>query len=463
MNENKIFLLETSVEEQNRLEYSPDGTYALGMAYLDSVLQKQGYKVLTKDFAQFSELECLKRVKIILDQFKPNLVGISMMSMTRVSSFKVIELIKKQYPGVKIVLGGVHPTVMYEQLLNNFPIDCVIIGEGERTLVELLPALFSNKKLDKINGIAFRKNKKIIKTKERELICDLDSIPFPNHEAFMNPKRKRIALLSSRGCPNICSFCALYLISRRRYRMRSYQNVVDEIEFLVKKFPQIKEIEFSDDTFTLSEERVINFCKEIVKRQIHVKFICSARIKPASEEMFYWMEKAGFKEIRFGIETGSRKMLVSIHKGITIEQIIETFKIASKFKKIKFVKFLMVGFPGENEDTVKETIELTKKLQKLVPMDFFYATPLWVYPGTEVYEQMKKAKKIDDKFWLSNKSCPHYTVEHTEEEILNMSNRISFETSLDRGYYYFLILILKKMLTNPKEYTKRMINFVFKR
>jgi len=380
-----------------------------------------------------------------------------MMSMTRSSSYKAINLIKKTDKKIKIIVGGIHPTIMYNQLLKNFPIDCIIVGEGELTIKELIPALLKNKKLDKIKGLAFKTRGRILRTENRELIQNLNTLPFPSHDIFMNPKRIRICLLSSRGCPNQCSFCCLHALSKRRYRERSYLNVVEEIEQTISKFPQIKEVEFSDDTFTLNEKKVIDFCKEIVKRKIKLSFVCSARIKPASEKLFFWMGKAGFREVRFGVESGSRKILKSIHKNITPEEIIETFKIASKFPKVKFVKFLMVGFPGENEETIRETIKLTKKLNTIIPMDFFYATPLWVYPGTEVYEIMKSSGKINDDFWLTDEPCPHYTVKYSRRELYDLANRIGFETCLARGYLYFVIFLIKKAIKNPGYEFKRFV------
>ena len=456
----KIFLLETNVEAQNRSPYNPNSTYPLGLAYLDAVLIKEGYETIVKDYANCTDEECSKDIETTISTFNPKLIGISVMSMTRASTYKAIDLIRKLNKDIKIILGGIHASVMHRQLLENFNIDAVIIGEGEETIKELIPALLEGKPIDTIKGISFKKDSEIILTPVRELVYELDKIPFPNHGSFMNPKRESLCMLSSRGCPNMCSFCCLHLITKRRYRMRTYMNVVDEIEEMLKKYPQIKKIEFSDDTFTLSEERVINFCKEIIKRNIKVELICSARINPASHEMFSWMEKAGFREVRFGIETGSKSMLTSIHKGITPEQILNTFKIIAPFKKIKFVKFLMVGFPGETEETVTETIELVKKLQRIVPMDFFCATPLWVYPGTEIYEKMKSLGAIDDSYWLTNKPCPRYTVEHTDEELQGMANRISFETALDRGYLFFIWLSIKKFYSNPSYYFKRALNLI---
>jgi radical SAM superfamily enzyme YgiQ (UPF0313 family) len=461
--DNKIFLLETSVEKQNRSPFkkNPNVTYSLGLAYLSSVLKKEGYETKTCDFADWDEEEAAKEIKKIIKEFNPNVVGISVMSMTRVSTYKTIKEIKEIDSSIKIVLGGVHASIMYEQLLMNFPIEAVVVGEGEVTITELISALIKNQSLKKIKGIAYKNNSNAIKNAPRELIQNLDVLPFPNHGAFMNPKRTRVNILSSRGCPFKCSFCCLYSISKRQYRVRSILSIIKEIEYILRKFPQINEIEFSDDTFTLNEQRVIELCNEITKKGINkkVKFICSGRIKPASDKMFKAMTNAGFVEIRFGIETGSRKMLNSIHKNVTPEDILETFKICSKFKdRIRFVKFLMVGFPGETWETVKESIGLIKKIQKHVPMDFFQASVLWVYPGTEIYDMMKSKGQIADDFWLSEEPCPYYTIEHNEEELNKMANYIAFKCAMDRGLFFMIPFILKKIKKNPRYEFKRILN-----
>lgn len=237
----------------------------------------------------------------------------------------------------------------------------------------------------------------------------------------------------------------------------SYKRVVDQIEHIINKYPWIETIILVDDTFTLDNKRVIDVCKEILKRGIKMNFNCEARIKPVSREMFYWMQKAGFIKVCFGIESGSEKILKSIHKNITKEDCFNTFRILKEFKKIEVVKYLMVGLPGETEDTVRETIEFVKKLQRIKKMNFFYATPFWLYPGTEVYRDAVSKGFIDDDYWLTEKPCPIYTLEHSEEWLRKMSNKIAFETVLDQGLIYFLRLATKKILENPKYYLKRVL------
>lgn len=286
---------------------------------------------------------------------------------------------------------------------------------------------------------------------------DLDNIPFPSYDIFMNPKIKHIFMITSRGCPNRCSFCCLHITSRQVWRPRNPKKVVDEIEYVIKKYPWVERIEFIDDTMTLDNQRVIEICKEIIKRKIKLKFQCQARIKPVSREMFYWMEKAGFEKICFGIETGSKKLLESVHKNITKEDCINAFKILREFKKLHVAKFLMVGFPGETDETVNETIEFVKKLDKIKLTEYFYASPLWVYPGTEVYQIAVSKGVINDDFWLTDKPCPLFTIEHSAEELVKMSTKIAVETMTARGKIFFIKESIRRLIKNPKYYAKRIL------
>ena len=453
----KIFLFGSYVEAQNfgltAKQHEPPPP---ALAYLDAVLKKEGYNVVTRDYAFWNERDYLDEVRNVIEEFKPDIVGISVMTMTRVSTYKAIKLIKQLNSKIKIILGGIHASMMYKQLIENFPIDAVCVGEGEITIIELVDALLKNKPLNKIKGIAYKnKRDNVIVTPQRELIHNLDEIPFPDYKAHVKPHVKQIDMVSSRGCPNKCSFCCLHAVSKQRWRPRGYMDVVNEIEYIIKNLPWIEKISFMDDTMILDNQRIINMCKEIVKRGIKISLQCSARIKPVSRELFYWMEKAGFDEIRFGIETGSPRLMEAIHKNITQEDCIRCFKILSEFKKINVVKFLIVGFPGETDETVNETIEFVKRLQKIIKMDFFAVNPLWVYPMTEVYEVAKKAGFIDDDYWLTDKPCPFFIVEHSEKKLKEMANRIAIETSMAQGKIYFLKLMLKRIKWRPKYYLRR--------
>ena len=420
----KKVLLVSPPLQVNTQAHLKDNSYGLGLCYLHAVIEKEGYQIRTFSYNNSDPLEAEKAVTAELMESKPDFFLVQIFTMNRVESYRILKKAKELRPEMKIIVGGVHASIYPGQMLENFPVDCVVIGEGEVTIVELLETLSAGRDLSGVKGIVYKKNGRVVITEERPLIEDLDSLPFPKHELFITPEREMACILTSRGCPFKCSFCCLHTISRRKFRVRSAKNAVDEVEHIVNTFKNIKIIQLADDTFTLNSQRAMDFCREIVRRKIKIQFWCSARIKPASVELFKLMEEAGFKAIGFGLETGSAKLLNSIHKSITREDVIETFEMLKDIN-INIFTYLMVGFPGENKETMAETIDLIKKLQKIKYFEFAGVARLWVYPNTEVYEYLCEAGQIDDSFWLTNKDVPYFTLEHTEEELERMVTDIT--------------------------------------
>ncbi|OGS13411.1 MAG: hypothetical protein A2234_04095 [Elusimicrobia bacterium RIFOXYA2_FULL_58_8] len=420
----KKVLLFSSALQKDVQAHMNNNSYGLGLAYLHAVIEKAGYLVETRNFNNDDMAASETEMAADMRRFRPDFLLVQIFTMNRVSSCRLIKMAREILPEVNIIIGGVHASIFYEQLLQNFAVDCAVIGEGEETIVELLAALSSGKTPAGVKGTAYKENGVIVKNHDRPLIEDLDSIPFPRHELFITPKTEMACVLTTRGCPFRCSFCCLHTISHRRFRKRSVDNVVAEVEYILKTFKNIDTIQFADDTFTLDQPRAIAFCKEIIKRNIKVKFLCSARVNPASIELFRLMERAGFVGMGFGLETGSAKLLQSIHKNITREDVLETFRML-KGINIKVVTYLMVGFPGETRDTVAETIDLVNKLRKIKYFEFVGVARLWVYPNTEVYDIMKAAGRIDDSFWLTDQDVPFFTLEHSAAELDQMVTEIS--------------------------------------
>jgi radical SAM superfamily enzyme YgiQ (UPF0313 family) len=321
---------------------------------------------------------------------------------------------------------------MYKQLIEKYPFLIAVLGDGEITMFKLIEELDKkNSNLKKIEGLAFYKNKSVIRTKPRKLIEDLDTLPFPKHEVFFkNSKRWTGSLLSARGCPFSCSFCCLNPEAKRIVRFRNSEKVVDEIEYMIKKFPQMKELSINDDSFFVNNQRVIDICNEIIRRKIKLDFVASGRIKPLSKEVVRKLEEANFIRITLGIESGDDGILKSCHKGINQQDILDAFKLFAD-SKIHLKTYLIVGLPGENLDTINETAKFIKKLQKIkyvsYPRSF---NILFVYPGTEVYEIAKSKGFINDEFWLSDKEIPLYTAEHSYKELKEFEeillNNLSF-------------------------------------
>lgn len=462
----KVLLVSHSFEENSRALYNPNMPYSLGLVYIASFLETKEHEVdiLWLDSFGFSYAHKLILSKI--DEFKPEVLGIQMFTMNRVSSYRLIEDCSVKYPNMKIVAGGIHASAMPDQIAKRYKNIVVVVGEGEIIFSELLSAFENGHNLDNIKGLVYWKNGKVVKTGERELNYNLDSLPHPKHEIFFDSEPKRIIahIITSRGCPFKCSFCCLHIISKRKYRERNINDVISEIVELKNKYPRLKTIQFHDDNFTLNNNRVIDLCKKIIALSLDINFIASGMIKPVSEEMLYYMEKAGFKKLMFGVETGAERLMVNTHKGITKKDTEELFY---KLKKHNFLitTFLMLGFPGENEDTVNETISFIKKLQRIRYNYIVGIGMLWVYPGTEIYQIMKNKNCISDEYWLTDGDVPYFTVELDLNTLKKFESKLLDHLSILRiftfkGFKYHLLsmpLVILKFLMQNKYLIKSII------
>ena len=428
----KILLLSSSFEKSALAGINnSNSNYPLGLAYLHSYLEKKGHIIHSIFLNDYTYEYCKKTFLKLLTEQKPDVVGFNVLTQNRTSTFHLIQLLHKKYPSIRILIGGMHATVMYEQIIKRFPFVIAVLGEGEITAGEVLDKFKYNKSLRAVAGIAYWSNHKIIKTKNRELIKDLDTLPFPKHEAFFTPERTIASITTIRGCPFHCSFCVLNKVTRSYPRVRSLKNVFAEIEYLMKKYPQLDTIWLMDDQFFLINERVIKFCKEVIKRKIKLKFICSGRFKPISKKMVSVLEKAGFIQVLLGLESGSPKILNLCHKYITQDDVMKAVTLF-KNTKIQLTTFLIVGLYGETDETVNETIQFVQKIQKIKYIffgDIFLPIP---YPGTELYEIAKKSKNLSDSFWLTDKQTPYFTVEHSLKELRMYKKRIMDSIGLTR-------------------------------
>jgi radical SAM superfamily enzyme YgiQ (UPF0313 family) len=446
-----ILLLSTSIEVPHRDENTKDSHYPLGLIYIHSFLEKNGFNIETLFLNNVNENICQKTIEEKLSLFKADYIGLQMISHNRLSTYKTLNYLHENYPDKKLVVGGVHATVMYEQILKKFPfIYAIVLGEGEETFLEIV----NEKKLEEIKGIAFfsREKGEVVKTEKRELIDDLDSLPFPKHELFLHDKKTLANLLTSRGCPFSCSFCVLDKLSRKRVRYRTANNVVNEIEYILTKFPSVKTIWIHDDAFFLNNKRAIEICEEIVKRNIKTNFICSARFKPISPELISSLEKAGFVQVLFGLESGSEQILNSIHKKITKNDVRNTFQLF-KNSTIKITAFLIVGLPGETTETLQETIDFIKEIQEINYSYYDDVGILAPYVGTEVYEIAKQSGILSDEYWLEEKPLPFYTVDHSYEKLLEFKEILRDNISLNRIFTSKGLNLQKKLIPSIIKYS----------
>jgi len=410
----KVLLINPPETEQGNFSGPP-----LGLLYLAGSLLKENIDVEIIDGC----LNGWKKIKQKIGTYKPDIIGITCLTPGRKKALKVAEIAKKINKNILVIMGGVHPTIMYRQLLENYPfVDICALGEGEQTLLEIV----KGKDLLEINGIAFKKGKEILLTSPRKYVENLDEIPFPawhlidlqkysarGKEVFNGvnlSQEPRISVIFSRGCVGRCSFCSTWWIWRG-WRHRSAKNMVDELEMLNGKF-RISHFCFSDDTLTVDRQATLDLCDEIINRGLKIAFHITTRVDCVDEEMLNKLRKAGCYNVAYGIETASSRLLEEMGKRIDVETSKRAINLTKK-SGIEVTVLLIAGNVGENIETVNQTIDFLKEVQ--VQSDEIGSVGgLWILPGTKLYFECKKAGFINDDFWLSNKPYKVYTLEHSK-------------------------------------------------
>jgi len=296
----------------------------LGLVYLASYLKKHQVKVSVID--AWAENLSSEELKERVDQIQADLIGLYMLSPLYEEAKTVIKICRQNFPDKLIVAGGPHPSAMPVSTLEEIPeLDICVVGEGENTLLELIKAVEKDSGFSKIKGVVFRsKAQKIITTKPRGYIKNLDNLPFPALELFPLEKYKThppygrynpyFPMVTSRGCPFQCAYCPKEVF-KNNYRAHSSQRVCDEIQGLIAKYG-VREIHFYDDDFTLDMKRAEEICDEIIKRKLNFTWSCTTRVDLINENLLKKMKGAGCWLISYGAESGSQKILDSIKKGI---------------------------------------------------------------------------------------------------------------------------------------------------
>lgn len=419
----------------------------LGLLYLAGYLKKYSrHQVFALD-AQVEKLDYNQEFKRRIKQINPDLVGITAMTFTLIDVLKTINLIKEVNPRITIVLGGPHVHLFPEETINLKDVDFVIKGEGEISFFNLLEALEGRGDLAKINGLVYQKEGEIINNPVADLIENLDELPFPDRQILPIKKYSSIlagnrivtTMFTSRGCPFQCAFCDRPHLGKR-FRARSAQNVVDEMENCLNL--GIKEILIYDDTFTVSRQRTIDICDEIVKRGLKFIWDIRARIDTVDEEVLRKLKQAGCERIHFGVESGTEKILKVLNKGICLEQVEKTFKWAKKIG-IETLGYFMLGAPTETREDIEQTIKFAKKIKP----DYVHITILTPYPGTVIYQQALAQGVIKSDYWREFALQPekgvitqYWEKELTREELFELLDRFY------KGFYGRPSYIFKQFL-----------------
>lgn len=357
----------------------------LGLSYLAGALSAAGVEVKLLDLVVFPYSRAM--LQNLLEDFRPQMVGLTAVTMTFDSAMGVVKDIKDINPAIMTVMGGPHVSFCARETLADYAdLDVAVIGEGERTVVELCRAVDNGGALENVSGIAYRRGTDIYFTAHREPIENLDELPLPDR-ALLPLGRYRaltmpISITTSRGCPFKCIFCVGRKMVGARVRYRSPEKVVDEMQYLgTLNFPQIN---IADDLFTANKDHCLGVCNEIIKRNLKLTWTSFARVDTVSDDVLSKMKAAGCSAVSFGIESANPQILKTIKKGITLEQVEAAVGMCKRAGVTPFASFIL-GLPGETPQTIKETMDFGEKMKRRgLAFGFHLLAP---FPGTEVREQ----------------------------------------------------------------------------
>jgi radical SAM superfamily enzyme YgiQ (UPF0313 family) len=461
--------------------------FPLGLAYLAAALQARGYEVMVYDadaninpskmnFAALEEsypayLAALRQdshvvwqeLKDKLNEFKPDAVGISVWTTFAASAFKIASICKEYNESLPVIMGGPHISIKYDEVMSICKdVDFLVRGEGEETLPELIKALEAADTRNKssvadLRGISYRKNGAIVHNPQRPFINNLDMLPFPGRNSLVNKAKYNSEdmglLMTSRGCPYACSYCAT-TVWGRHIRYRSVDNVISEIKLIIDEY-RTKQFTFKDDSFTVNRRRVMELCDRLIQEGLSISWECNTRVNLVDEEMLRRMKRAGCNSIKVGIETGSERIMGLINKKITFA---DCKKAAQLFRKagIHWTGYFMMGLPGETKDDVYATLRFMKALKP----DYASFSVYEPFPGTELFSLgiekglVQGNRQLGDFFTISPK---YYYVKDINRRVDTMSKEEfeKLETEVKRVFHTYnrgLTRIMKRIGSRSKLY-----------
>ena len=404
-----------------------------GLLYAASAFERLGNEVQIIDLSN-EDWDFIKLCKGI-DNYQPEIIcfgGITP-SYRRLKNISVP--LKEKYKDIPFIVGGVISSIA-ELLIESAKIDIVVKGEAEIVFPSLLAAIKNKDSLNNIRGIVFKAGERIIVTTKPQQVDDLDTIPIPNYElvnmpTYLMPVEKWISqffneeegraikvrlktanyilpIITARGCTHACVFCYRHM---RGIRQHSVDYIVNHILYLKNKYG-VGIFQINDELTTSNRQWVLDFCSKVIEQKLEIFFIVlSGRVDNVDEEMLTALKAAGCLMINYGYETGSVKIIKEIHKGVTIDQSLKTALLTKKMG-LKNIPEIMIGFPGETPDTVKETISFLKAINTW-PISMNFPLP---FPQTPLWNEAKKKGLIpnDEEFILGYDNASNFTLNLTD-------------------------------------------------
>jgi len=376
----------------------------LGIMSIAAVLEQNGVPVEIVDcYAAPAPVEAI--LEIIISK-QPDLVGFSCTTSSFMEGYQVAELLKQRKPEIVTVFGGAHACTIGSPLLDSFPaIDYLVIGEGEQTMLELSKSDLLH--VSEIHGIAYRKDGIGTNTAQRELIEDLDQLPFPAYHLLPNfperytlplfsfPTSPNSSIISSRGCPYSCSYCDRSVFARG-FRFNSPEYIIEHVAMLNKKYG-IRHVFFYDDLFTFDRKRVTRFCELKKQKQLDVTYNCIARLEHVDEELLSLLKGSGCWQVNFGIESGDPEIVKKHRKFFKLDEVGRKLQMV-KDAGMRVKGLFMIGLPGEDEAAIRRTIDYALTL----PLEEINVTKFTPFPGAPVYKTIREHGEFEENWPLMN-------------------------------------------------------------
>ena len=362
----------------------------LTFVYLAGAAREAGFEPIIYD--AMTKRHGFKEIRRKIEELNPDYVASTAITSTFPDALEVLKVAKEVNPSIVTIIGGVHPSFLFKEVLENSCVDYVVREEGEETLKELLPALESGSKLSDVRGIAFRDGQKIVATQPRPFIQDLDSLPtawdlidWKDYRYFVIPKSRLGAVSTSRGCSHDCTFCSQQKFWHKSWRGRKPLNVVNEIEQLNKTYG-VNVFLLPDEYPTQDRERWEELLDLLIERKLDIYLLMETRAEDIvrDKEILWKYRKAGIIHIYIGVEATDQETLDLIKKDVKVEIGIEAIRLIHLHGMITETSFIL-GFPHETKESIKKTL----KLSKIYNPDFAHYLALAPWPYADIYKELE--------------------------------------------------------------------------
>jgi len=371
----------------------------LTLAIIGAILREAGFIVRLKDCS--NDGVSFQDLKRILEEFRPHLVIVNTSTPSIRSDLRVANLTKEVDKSIRVVFFGIHVTALPETVFQENPnVEFVVSGEPEYTLRDLALALRDEYPISEVKGLIYRDNHEIIHNRKRPFIENLDELPYPAWD-LINIRRYRLPItnrplllvLTERGCPYACKFCAAGIFYGKKIRLRSWQRITDEIKYVKEKY-RINDFLFWSENAVSDRQHMYKIAQDLTRKAPGTRWVCNGRVDAVDKELLEIMKKSGCWMIGYGIESGSQRILDLMKKRVTIRDIEKAVQLTRQVG-IEITAHVIVGYPGETEDDILNTIKLLKRLD----LDYIQVYCCVPFPGSPLYDESKNNGWLNSTDW----------------------------------------------------------------